>query len=207
LQQCHRDLAGWATDLGETPLDLGRGHLQELFMHGVNRSESGKVIKELGYSLTLNHGTKTYDWVQANIRCGGYSSLPNIVNGAFISLPEAAMITVANAPTMKEVLRTTVFAWEPDWGAVVPLPLDSNAVDPTVPTIGWMTYLSKRRGLVPELLPDFEVLALEDYGTIIVTCSERYDRINDIHRERADKLQSLLGAAGLLESMAVRRVT
>ena len=64
--------------------------------------------------------------------------------------------------------------------------------------VGWITYLSSRRGPVPALPAPVRVEPVENLGTLITLTPERFTADNPAHVELATHVHSLLDRAGLL---------
>lgn len=92
-------------------------------------------------------------------------------------------------------------AWEPDRGVVMSHShremLRENGKLPPV-LVGWVTYLSRRRGPVPPLPAPVRVEPVEDLGTLITLTPERFTADNPSHVELAAHVRALLDQAGLL---------
>lgn len=64
--------------------------------------------------------------------------------------------------------------------------------------VGWVTYLSRRRGTVPPLPAPVRVQPVEELGTLITLTPERFTVDNPAHVELASQVRQLLDQAGLL---------
>ena len=93
-----------------------------------------------------------------------------------------------------------VAAWEPEWGVVTSRSLRQLQVeDGKAGTfLGWVTYFSRRRGVLPPLPPTVRVEPVEDKGSLVILTPERFSTANPEHMERVHTVAPLLRAAGLL---------
>ena len=64
--------------------------------------------------------------------------------------------------------------------------------------VGWVTYLSRRRGTVPPLPAPVRVEPVEDLGTLITLTPERFTVSNPDHVKLANLVRNTLDQAGLL---------
>jgi hypothetical protein len=94
-------------------------------------------------------------------------------------------------------------AFEPDWAVVTSSDhRDSLFEGGQVGTfIGWVTYVSRRRGTVPPLPAPVRIERVEDKGTLIVLTPERLTASNPEHVERGKRVGELLDKAGLMQPL------
>jgi immunity protein 52 of polymorphic toxin system len=114
---------------------------------------------------------------------------------------------VLRAPVLKEVMRSMVLAWEPDWGVVTPDDLrDTLSEKGTAGTfMGWLTYFSRNRGEVPLLPEPVSREPLEQQGSLVVLSPERISTANSEHVALARRIQDMLLANGLLKPVVSGR--
>ncbi len=177
--------------------------LQILLLAGRHRTDIGhKVIEDLGFLVGLWNGASTdTESAGLTVTCGSYAPRPG-VNSCVINLPYGKTMTerLLRVPVLKAVMECVVSAWDPDWSVItsrqyqdkVPLP-PSNA-----PRMGWLLYLSSRRGEVPPLPSSTTVERLGKQGTLVITTQERFTASNPRHVEMAAQVTEELGRAGLL---------
>ena len=132
--------------------------------------------------------------------CGSASL--RVANSCVVSLPEEgrAEERLSQAPVLARILRAMVLAWEPECGVALSHEhLDKVSESADVGTfIGWVTYLSHRRGPVPPLPSPVLVEPVEDKGTLITLSPVRFTASNPAHLEHARHVTALLSQAGLL---------
>jgi hypothetical protein len=179
--------------------------LQGLLLKGRNRTDFGhQVIPELGYSFyAWNGGKDDEDAVACNFTCGCYA--PQIVNNCLIRLPsgENSRARVMQIPVLVDVLKGIVTNWEVDWGVVTSSQYTQRASrkDHTAPFVGWITYLSQERGIIPPLPVPTQHEEIKGHGNVIILTEERFTINNPVHLEIAQRVTSILDQRGLLEPM------
>jgi hypothetical protein len=101
---------------------------------------------------------------------------------------------------MTQVLRAMALAWEPDRGVVMSDTYRDKFMPDKLPPVlvGWVTYLSRRRGIVPPLPAPVRVEPVEELGTLITLTPERFTVDNPAHVELASQVRLILDQAGLL---------
>jgi len=125
-----------------------------------------------------------------SLTCG--SCAESFCNVCLVYLPteEPVMGRVLGAPVLAEVLRALVLAWEPDDGGVFSDAYQELSHEPVgSPRIGWLMYLSRRRGEVPPLPEPVRVEPVEDKGSLIILTPERFTVHNPAHVALADEVQ------------------
>jgi hypothetical protein len=65
--------------------------------------------------------------------------------------------------------------------------------------VGWVTYLSRRRGTVPPLPAPVRIEPVEDKGTLLVLIPERLTARNPEHVEQGRRVGELLSRVGLMQ--------
>ncbi len=135
--------------------------------------------------------------------CG--SNEPFYPNGCQLHLPreEPAASRVLTVSVLKEVVRAMVLAWEPDGCAVIPEG-DRGAkktMEDGGTCLGWLTYVSGRRGRVPSLPRPARAEPLADQGTLIILTPERFSLENPAHVSLAGRVRERLEKAGLLSPL------
>ncbi len=132
--------------------------------------------------------------------CG--SNEPFYSNLCVLHLPreEPAASRVVSVSGLTEVVRAMVRAWEPDGCAVI-AEEDREAkkvMGDGGPCLGWLTYVSERRGKVPSLPKPVRVEPMEDQGSLIILTPERFSLNNPAHVALAGRVRERLWNAGLL---------
>jgi hypothetical protein len=139
--------------------------------------------------------------------CGSNSPPPP--NNCRLYLPDQQPNAdrVLTVPLLEEVLRALVLAWEPDWATVF-----SDEFRATLSEtgkwgtfVGWVTYVSRRRGEVPPLPEPVRVEPVEDKGTLIILTPERLTITNPEHVSLGQRIQQLLKERGLLRAVVEQR--
>jgi hypothetical protein len=135
-----------------------------------------------------------------NFTCGSDTSF--YPNGCLLYLPreEPAAGRVLTLPVLKQVVRAMVLAWEPDGCSVLSedAPGTKDALVAEAPCLGWLTYVSRRRGKVPRLPRPVRVEPLGDKGSLIVLTPERFSVENRVHLVLLEQVRTLLAQAGLM---------
>jgi hypothetical protein len=175
--------------------------LTELFQRGVNRERGGPAIAQLGYSFWFGNGGSGADSVDLRITCGDYSGASP--NCCVMPLPRkgASAERIITASGLADVLRSMARAWDPEWAVAVSDDyrrlMSANSDAGTF--VGWVTYLSRRRGMVPPLPAPVRIEPVEGIGTLIVLFPERLTARNSVHVEQGRHVGELLTRAGLMQ--------
>lgn len=108
---------------------------------------------------------------------------------------------------LAQILRAMAYAWEPDWGVAISREYRStleNSTGRLPPGIlcGWLTYLSRRRGIVPPLPEPVRVEPIGNMGTLVILTPERFTASNPAHVALGRDVQRILSQAGLLGDVA-----
>jgi hypothetical protein len=161
-----------------------------------------------GYMLNLWNGEchgsdpQFVDASKTHFSCGHASRFTPNVCVLEPPVPEDSRVgeRVVTASTMTQALRAMALAWEPDRGIVMSDAYRDTFMPDKLPPVlvGWVTYLSRRRGTVPPLPAPVRVEPLEDMGTLITLTPERFTVDNPAHVELASQVRQILDQAGLL---------
>jgi hypothetical protein len=177
--------------------------LTDQFRRGVNRERGGPVFKDLGFSFWFDNGGGDYDNANLRIRCGGYSE--GMTNNCVLGLPTLGRSPnaerVVSSSVLVGVVRGMALAMEPDWAVALSKTHRDEYEDKdnkTGPWVGWVTYLSQKRGTVPPLPAPVRIERVEDKGTLILLTPERFTVANAEHLALAKRVRELLSRAGLL---------
>jgi Immunity protein 52 len=177
--------------------------LQDLLLRGRNRSDIGQqVMEELGFraSLWTTSSSGTED-ASLMIKCGCYASRPG-VNSCVLNLPRqwSNSADLQSDQLLRMVMECMVSAWAPDWGLVSSSLLDSARKYPKLnaPRVGWLTYLSAQRGVIPPLPVPAQVERLGSEGSLIIVTDELFATTSPNRAEAMDRIAALLDQAGLL---------
>jgi hypothetical protein len=161
-----------------------------------------KPFDELGFRISGWNGEVDDDEACGfYIVCGGYAE--EVGNVCVFDLPNGGgpnTQRVRTAPALTSLVRAMAVAWEPDWALAT-----SNAHRDLVSEkgeagtfVGWVNYISHRRGTVPPLPAPVRIERVEDKGTLIVLTPERFTVSNPEHVALAERVRELLDRAGLL---------
>jgi hypothetical protein len=134
--------------------------------------------------------------------CG--SDVPFYPNGCLLYLPreEPAAGRVLTVPVLTEIVRAMVLAWEPDGCSVVPedAPGSKDELAAEAPCLGWLMYVSRRRGKVPRLPRPVRVEPLEGKGSLVVLTPDRFSVEDRTHLALAEQVRTVLAKAGLMRA-------
>ncbi|WP_164007202.1 immunity 52 family protein [Pyxidicoccus trucidator] len=174
--------------------------LTELFRRGVNREKGGPIFEDLGFTFWFDNGGPTRDCAALRIKCGDYSGGSNY---CVLTLPTDGPNAdrVLTAPVLAHVVRSMALAWEPDW-AMATSRIHRDLLSEEGPAgtfVGWVTYLSRRRGVVPPLPAPVRIEPVEGQGTLVVLTPERLTASNPTHVELGQRVLKLLDRAGLMQ--------
>jgi hypothetical protein len=132
--------------------------------------------------------------------CG--SNVPFYPNGCLLHLPreEPTASRVLTVSVLREVVRAMVLAWDPDGCSVIPEGdrAARKALEDGIPCLGWLTYVSQRRGRIPPLPRPVRVEPMENRGSLIVLTPERFSLENPAHVSLAGRIRERLGKVDLL---------
>ena len=136
------------------------------------RDDDRSVLSDLGFRLGFWNGDDD-DPVSLSIKCGLSNGAPGLSNAVVLDLPPPSP-RCANLYTLDAVsaqLQSLVDAWSADWAVVTSNSLRAaQGCGGGSPVLGWVSYLSARRGVVPQLPAPFSRLPLWG-GSVIMTGS------------------------------------
>jgi hypothetical protein len=174
--------------------------LAELFRRGVNRERGGPVFEDLGFTFWFGNGGTKGDYADLRIKGGDYSGGSNY---CVLDLPHQGPNAerVLTAPVLAHAVRSMALAWEPDWAMATSRTHRDLLFEKTHAGtfVGWVTYLSRRRGVVPPLPAPVRIDPVEDLGTLVVLTPERLTANNPAHVELGRRVFDLLAPAGLMQ--------
>lgn len=167
------------------------------------RRGKDKLFEDLGFRLSgWNGESNDRDACAFHIKCGGYAE--EVGNRCLIQLPTTGPNAerVLTAPVLTGLVRAMAVAWDPDDALAMSHAHRDLIPDPPPDAlVGWVTYLSRRRGTVPPLPAPVHIERVEDKGTLIVLTPERFTASNPEHVALAERVRELLDRAGLLEAL------
>ncbi|SEU20071.1 Imm52 family immunity protein [Stigmatella erecta] len=175
--------------------------LKTLLLQGMNRATTNKsAIPELGFGFRIWNQSPDNQSTRLHIRCGGDSDA--VENMCLMTPPSEGELSehMADTPLLAQVLECMATAWDPDWG-VVSTNLTLNLIPTTQEDetrVGWVTYISRRRGTVPPLPAPVEIRPVGTLGMVIILTPERFSASNPEHIALGRRVRELLERAGLL---------
>jgi hypothetical protein len=101
------------------------------------------------------------------------------------------------------LVHAIVDAFEPDWAVVTSHALREKAPkgEPGDVLVGWLTYLSGRRGELPALPPGVRIAPVGEMGSTIIAAESCLSAEDPQHLSLADDIRDRLGRAGVLRLM------
>ena len=143
------------------------------------------------------------DGASTGVRLSCGSTSPLLGDLCVMDLPTRGDVRerVLTAPVLARVLRAAALAWDADWGVATSMAHRDKVSEFAVPGtfVGWLMYLSARRGAVPPLPAPVRMEPVEDKGTLIMLTPERFTAANPEHVSLAEHVSGLLDRAGLLK--------
>jgi immunity protein 52 of polymorphic toxin system len=208
LAACHPSYARWYEQHNSTrkALQLQFQPTRDTFVRffGKKKYQCGKD----GFSFGAWTGhVEQEEGGMLMLGCGGDSQGgPNSVR---LDFPSEALgcERMLTAPVLSCVMRALAVAWEPDWAIATADGLwEQLSNHSRLGTfVGWMTYVSLKRGQVPALPAPVRVESVEDKGTLIILTPERLTPSNPGHVVLARQVQQVLEERGLLRKVVERR--
>ncbi len=185
----------------QRPLETEAAGLEDYLQRNVPRDDTRKPIEDMGFSVWLWNGGSGEEEVGLNFNCGGSWERAN--NRCLLSPPSAgpAAERVLTVPVLSAVMRALVTAWDPDW-AVATSSSHREAISAEGRTgtfVGWLTYHSRRRGMLPPLPAPTRAEPVENQGTLLVLTSERLTAAHPEHVALTRRVMDLLEPVGLLK--------
>ena len=191
-----------AKSLKETlkhPLDSNLEALSKYIQRKLMTDDRRMPMPELGFSLGLWNGGTGGDDAWLRIACGGYAE--RLYNLCRLRAPDEGPIgeRVLTIAFQVEVLRAIAAAWDPDWGEALSEAHRDLMKDKQSVPVGWVTYLSYRRGRVPPLPAPVRIEPVGELGSLIILTPERFTATNPEHLALAERVRERLDRAGLLQ--------
>jgi hypothetical protein len=212
ISRCEDSLSRWYQPARsrrkslERPLTLELGPLAEMFHRGVNRTDGDKsIIQELGFHFSTSNCGPAGDSSHFRVVCGGYSKINH--NFCVLGLPDSGPNAqrVLTTPVLMDVMRCMARAWEPDWAVAMSRKHrdieDERYDEPRTPYVGWITYLSRRRGTVPPLPAPVHIEHVDSLGTLIALTPERFTASNPEHLALSSRVREVLERTHLLGAL------
>ncbi|HYO72757.1 MAG TPA: immunity 52 family protein [Archangium sp.] len=141
------------------------------------------------------------------LTCGSCSNFYSNVCLLYLPSSGPEEERVLTMSVLTEVLCAMALAWEPDWGVITSHELRGALSEKKSAGdfVGWLTYVSRRRGEVPPLPEPVRVQPVEDKGSLVLLTPERLTASNPEHLSLARRVQDVLHTRGLLEPVVSGR--
>jgi hypothetical protein len=179
---------------------------RDLLAKGCNRRDSDKsVIENLGFRMALWSGSEDDSAVGIRFHGGAYPAVPRMPNpnDGVVDLPYggSAGERILEVNRLRQILSAVVEGWNPDWARVSTFHM-REAIYPRLyqgVEVGWLTFFSDRYGPLPKLPDGYEVIRIENLGSLIVIRGiDRLTASNSAHVDAVRRLSEVLETAGLL---------
>ncbi|QRN94738.1 immunity 52 family protein [Archangium violaceum] len=198
--QWYRAGRGAPRDLPGHPMPQEVKELEALFLQGrIRTSSSRKVIEELGFSQIMWNAKKAA--TDIHLSCGAYSPWggPNVCL-LYPTTEEPIRKRLLRAPVLAQVLTSMVTAWDPDFAMATSSEM-VNLVEKRKWEVrmGWLTYLSRRRGTLPPLPEPVRIEPVGELGWLLILSPELMTASNPEHVAFTAHVRELLDRAGLIE--------
>ena len=206
-------LSKFEVQLSDKPPGQSAPFTPELFERVALRrvSTRGERGRHLGYHALLYSepivpGSDLVEGsMELDVSAGGYADAGRPISrpqSCILDLPLTAPFdTFQSVDGLAAILRCIADAWQPDYGFILSSRLHAErwrSIPERVPTIGWLTYRSARRGPLPPFEAPASVISLGESGAIIVACPERVTIEDERTVAAVDAVEARLREAGLL---------
>jgi hypothetical protein len=206
LAECDRDLSQWygkgrtLDEALEQKLDLQAPGLERTFQR--QDTQEGRMQGE-GFSLRLWNGEHAEGGTALSLHCG--EATPWVSNACVLTPPREGPTAerLLTATTLARILRALVLAWNPEWGLATSHAHRERMTDSAEAGtfVGWLTYFSHRRGVLPPLPLPVQLEPVEDLGTLVLLTPERFSSANPHHLDLAREVSERLERAGVLSPL------
>jgi hypothetical protein len=153
-----------------------------------------------GFSLEVWNGETDESASSISLHCADTSKW--VSNVCLVDLPDGgpAADRLLEVSVLTRMLRSMVVSWEPEWAVVTSGSLRRMQTESgdAGTFIGWITYVSHRRGQIPPLPVPVQVEPVEDRGSLVILTPERFSTANPAHVELAHQVAEQLARGGLL---------
>jgi hypothetical protein len=194
---CDPSLSGWfkkGWTLGEALTHRFETHAASI--SNAFSQDEGRGTDE-GFSLGLWNGETQEAASSVSLSCGAASVW--VPNSCVVRLPGEGLAAerLLQAPVLARILRAMVLAWEPESGVATSHGFQGGVSESVEADtfVGWVTYVSHRRGQLPSLPAPVRVEPVEDKGSLVILNPER---ISSDDVELARTVAGLFDKAGLL---------
>ena len=202
LERCDRAWAHWRDtephqDATQSPVRLDAASLARRFERENHRQGPD------GFRLSFWSGESVTESTALSVRCG--AATPWLSSMCVLDLPTRGALAarVLTAAVLTDVLRAMVLRWEPEWAIATShehrQQVSERAKAGTF--VGWITYFSRLRGVVPPLPAPVRVETVEEQGTLVILTPDLFTAANPEHVSLAARVQEQLQGAGLLRPL------
>ena len=185
-------------------IQINRTTIIRLIQQGTKcELNDGNMTNKSGFSMGLwNMRPANNGSVTISITCGLHAGIPGLLNRCIIKLPNEGNHAerIVKVDFLCILLKQIAEVFRPDWGIVTShLLLRKFSQSPArVPEHAWITYLSSRRGNVPQLKTPCRVAIWPNLGSAIILTDEHFDVTRNDHIRLADIVYQTLHQLGLL---------
>ena len=170
-----------------------RDKLEPFVAAGMHRDYYGAAIPECGFDLWLSILRSDGGSSMVSIHAGAYS--PWLGNNCILYLPPSGRKSsdLLTVNILGNILREAVISWDADWGRVSNWQIHDVLEKPKRKfDVGWLTYITNRKGPLPKISGPARVEALDDRGHVVIATDERFAADNAIHRRTIRRLNKIL---------------
>ena len=172
---------------------------EALFLNGMRRSDANQeVMEELGFQESVWNARR--ERTRVEIHCGGYA--PGVRNSCLLRPPEEGAVRerLLQAPILAELLTCLATAWDPDFAIVSSSEMVERIQQRKWEVrVGWLTYLSRRLGVVPPLPAPVRIEPVGELGWLLILSPERMSASNPEHVLFTARIRELLDRAHLID--------
>ncbi|MET0402308.1 MAG: Imm52 family immunity protein [Cystobacter sp.] len=172
--------------------------LERLMLAGRSRGDSSHaVLEEHGFLTGVFNARKEYTGL--SFHCGVH--YPEGHNYCLLELPASGPVRerLLITAVLERILTGMVTAWEPDYAVVTSdgmMDLVKKQAGET--RVGWLTYVSRRLGMVPPLPAPVRIEPVDNQGWLLTLSPARMTVGNPEHVAFTARVRELLDRAGLI---------
>jgi hypothetical protein len=191
---------------GKLEIKLDVTMLQQLLLAGMNKEEfpPRQPIPDMGFHVAFNKQLHVDCDIDFKVHCGVYSTQLPLPNQCYISFAALGDLTYKSLPMDLKIktLLAFIHAWEPEWGAICPNQLHKKVKEAHGVDLrrfsGWITYVSDKRGPLPEeITKNYQVTRGPD-GSLIHVSADEYDETSDDQVKAAAQMGRILEENGIV---------
>ncbi|WP_376760877.1 immunity 52 family protein [Archangium violaceum] len=211
LSTCHPDYSRWYEKhtSRKRALQLQIEPTYDTFARLFGKKEYEDEEGGVSFDAWTGHVPVNQEGGMVMLRCGTPAEAVPNSSLLYFPSPGPGLERLLTLPVLTGVMRAMVLAWEPDWAVSVSGDFrDALSQQGSVGTfVGWLTYLSRRRGEIPPLPEPVRVEPVEDKGSLIILGPEPLSAANPEHVALGHRVQQMLAPHGLLRRVVERRPT